>query len=458
MSWIPNLSVYVMRKIPVVAPTFAQLLKDIPEGSAQTRLFVQAAMDPPPDLEHLHWDALRYKTPPGEWTHREWWFVLKLGRMNRQVATGLAGTDETPFKFSLTDEVQSLLPKIDMRGTAATPTVLNSAATSAARKYQIEALMDEAFTSSKIEGAATTRPKAMKMLREESKPRDKSERMILNNYLAMERLVEVRDEPLSLDLMRELHAILTKDTLDDPSMEGTFRGPGDLIVIVDERQETIYEPPPHAQLHARLERLVAFANGTNDQPYIHPVIKAIILHFMIGYEHPFVDGNGRLARALCYWQLLRSGYWIARYVSISQAILKTKAKYYRAYLETETDENDLTYFIQYNLRGLVGEMERFEQLVEQSQRELDDLGKNVRRLKNLNLRQRDLVLHALKHPHFEYTITGHATAHAITHEGARKDLLELVELGLMERHAQRNPHQYVFYPDLMDRLLKMPEE
>jgi hypothetical protein len=67
------------------------------------------------------------------------------------------------------------------------------------------------------------------------------------------------------------------------------------------------------------------------------------------------------------------------------------------------------------------------------------------------------VLHGLKHAHFAYTIGGHATTHSVTHEAARKDLLEMVKMGLMQRHAARNPHQYLFYPDLMDRMKALPE-
>jgi len=368
---------------------------------------------------------------------------VKIGRAGRKVATGLSGADGKPFTIMLTGEMQSLLPAIDTRGTAAT---------SAARKYEVEAVMEEAFTSSRIEGAATTRLKAMKMLREKGKPRDVSEKMIVNNHQPMERLWAIKDQPLSLDMIRELHAVLTRDTFDDPAMEGVFRGPKDLIVVADERQEMIYEPPPHGQLPSRLEKLAAFANATSDAPFIHPVIKAIILHFMIGYEHPFVAGNGRLARAICYWQLLRAGYGFAKDVSISNAILKAKAKYYRAYLETETDENDLTYFIQYNLRSLVGGMKRFEELVDQSQSESDELGRNVRQLGNPNQRQRDLVLHGLRREHFGYTITGHATTHAVTHEAARRDLPELVKAGLMECDRSHKPHRFTFYPDLMMRM------
>jgi Fic family protein len=82
---------------------------------------------------------------------------------------------------------------------------------------------------------------------------------------------------------------------------------------------------------------------------VHPVVRAILIHFMLGYDHPFYDGNGRTARALFYWSLARSGYWLMEYVSISRLLRQAPAQYARAYRHTETDDNDTTYFIVHQL-------------------------------------------------------------------------------------------------------------
>ena len=111
----------------------------------------------------------------------------------------------------------------------------------------------------------------------------------------------------------------------------------------------LHEPPPAASLPQRLERLCAFANAIDGEPFVHPVIRAILLHYMVGYDHPFVDGNGRTARALFYWSLARSGYWRMEYVSISRLLRQAPAQYSRAYLHSEADDNDTTYFILHQL-------------------------------------------------------------------------------------------------------------
>ena len=74
---------------------------------------------------------------------------------------------------------------------------------------------------------------------------------------------------------------------------------------------------------------------------------------MIAFIHPFVDGNGRVARSIIYWYLLKNGYWLTQYISISRIIGETKIQYERSFLYTEYDDNDLTYFINYNLDTII---------------------------------------------------------------------------------------------------------
>ena len=102
-----------------------------------------------------------------------------------------------------------------------------------------------------------------------------------------------------------------------------------------------------------MQRLCDFANADEASlPFVHPVLRAILLHFMIGYDHPFADGNGRTARALFYWSMARSGYWLMEYTSISHILRKAPARYMRAYLHTETDKNDTTYFLLHQLQTI----------------------------------------------------------------------------------------------------------
>ena len=211
-----------------------------------------------------------------------------------------------PFSFSDSGYLYRMLHEVDRDASGRIELSADVVTTDSRNRYLVNSLIEEAITSSQLEGAATTRRVAKEMLRSGRKPRDRSERMIVNNYRAMEFVRELAGEDLSAPVLLELQRILTEDTLDDPGAVGRFRLPSDDVYVIDQRDGTVlHEPPDADELDERLDRLFRFANATDDTAFVHPVVRAILLHFMIGYDHPFVDGNGRTARALFYWAMAK---------------------------------------------------------------------------------------------------------------------------------------------------------
>ena len=327
-------------------------------------------------------------------------------------------------------------------------------------RYLVSSLIEEAITSSQLEGAATTRKEAKAMLRSGRQPRDKSERMILNNYYAMESIRDLRGVDLTPERVFDLHRIVTEGTLDNSDAAGRLRESDERINVVTADHTTVLHEPPDAEtLPWRMELLCQFANATSDDgPFVHPVIRAILLHYMLGYDHPFVDGNGRTARALFYWSLARSGYWLMEYVSISRLLKKAPAKYVRAYLYSETDDNDSTYFIIHQLGVIEQAIQALHEYLARKmaeQRGAEELLRHAPRLSSrLNHRQIALLSHALRHGGHGYTVLSHKRSHRVTHQTARTDLQLLVELNLLEQ-AKRG-RAFVFYApdDLRERLEK----
>ena len=121
----------------------------------------------------------------------------------------------------------------------------------------------------------------------------------------MQSIKTILDEKLNIELLLKLHLLITKETLESPDDEGRFRNPNDNFSVVTNYGELLFTPPKAEEIENRLKALIDFANETNDKPFIHPVIKAIILHFWMAYIHPFIDGNGRMARTLFYWYMLK---------------------------------------------------------------------------------------------------------------------------------------------------------
>jgi Fic family protein len=407
--------------------------------------------------EYIHWDKLRRLTPPPGFTHEEWWLALKQarGQQKKELHTLLC-TNETPFSFSLPDPVPELLHHIDQdAGGRIEMPEAGLTHPQARNRYLLHSLTEEAITSSQLEGATTTRKVAKKMLRENRAPRDVSEQMILNNYRTMQLVRECKDQPLTPELVFEIHRTVTELTMENPSDAGRFRTSDNIRVYENFSDEVLHTPPPCKELPKRLEDMCEFANGETPDYFINPVVRSIILHFWLAYDHPFTDGNGRTARALFYWAMLQNKYWLCEFISISSVIKKAPAKYGRAFLHTETDENDLTYFIIYHLNVI-------QQAIKDLHSYIAEKTKSVRLAESmlrsspikLNHRQISLLSHALRNPDAEYTIRAYQNTHDVVYETARADLQFLEQKGLLiKRQAGRS---FSYFPaGEIDKKLKV---
>jgi Fic family protein len=291
------------------------------------------------------------------------WSLVKAVRVPQLQDMIELGNPPVMCKFFLTPTIQRAISSTDRHTTKASLELL---ATKLGEKSRLEYLLsdlieDEAISSSQLEGAATTTKVAKKLLKTQRKPRSIDEKMILGNFKMTNFVRENKDRELSVELIKELHNIGVEGIADDQYAPGVFRNNDD-VCVVDGDGDVVHQPPPAVGLTERLEAIVSWANEShedNKQGYIHPLLKAITLHFAIGYEHPFLDGNGRVARALFYWYLFKTDFLVFRFISISH-LLKGKAiGYGRSYLFTETDEMDLTYFLEFQCTQIIQAIESF---------------------------------------------------------------------------------------------------
>jgi Fic family protein len=314
--------------------------------------------------------------------------------------------------------------------------------------YLIASLSEEAITSSQLEGASTTRQVAKEMLKVGRAPRDRSEQMILNNYDAMQFVRRMASEELTPAIVYELQKLLTAGTLDVPDAAGRLRRADEAVVVSDEIGTVLHVPPPAEQLQRRLAEMCAFANAQSSATFIHPLVRAIALHFWLAYDHPFVDGTGRTARALFYWSVARDGYWLCEYLSISRLLRKARGKYARSFLYVETDDNDFTYFLLAQLQILTRAIEALHGYLARKQAELDRtaelMRRSLRRRTDFNPRQLALLNHAIKNPDAVYTLESHRRSHNVSYETARSDLLVLTERRLLMQ--SKRGRAFIFSP------------
>ena len=438
-------------KIPVAPPDTGDIL----DGLTEDRFRAILKGRPLVAGKYLHWDNVRHREPPGALTPEEWWAGIKFARDSASESMPLLDKEGKPFGLVYAAPVRQGLHEIDQRfGTTDASSDVQSMVDAHGRNYLLaNSLMEEAIRSSQLEGASTTRAKAKDMIRERRRPVDKSETMILNNFQAMEGIEELAEEELTRDTVFELHRILVQGTLEDPEKAGVFREPEDNVVVeLLHTVDTAHVPPDAGELPERMERLLAFANGHTPDDWLHPVLRAVVLHFMIGYDHPFVDGNGRVARALFYWAMIRHGYPLTKFLSISRVLREAPAQYARAYLYTETDGSDLTYFVDHQIQVILRSVDALARYVDQKVSATRELEAALRASPELNHRQLRLLGHALRHPGFEYTVRSHQTSHRVVNNTARADLTDLAEKRLLVQAKRGREHVFIAPRDLQDRL------
>lgn len=422
-------------KIPMPPPDFESLMRKV---ASEGRLLDILDRVEDGDDEYLAWDKLRYKVPPDGLTHEDWWFGIRFRRRVNLRELPLELVGGSPVSYALPDIVLRELDYVSQRasGQIALPEEVMSK--SSRDRYVIQSLVEEAISSSQLEGASTTRREARRMLAYGEAPKDRSQQMILNNYRAMQRIREIKDEPFTPERICEIHRMVTEKTLDDPEAAGRIQNspdPADRVKILDEEDRLLHQPPPVDQLPGRLEQLCAFANADSDSsPYVPPVVRALTIHFMMGYDHYFEDGNGRTARALFYWSMLKQGYWLTEHLAISLILKQAPSRYARSFIYTEQDAGDLTYFLIYHLevirRALISLDEYLHKKTVEVQRARALL---VGGPGGFNHRQVALLQSATRNPSNYYTAESHMNYHAVSKQTARNDLYELEQRGLLER-------------------------
>lgn len=441
-------------KMPVrPAKSFHELLETTDPHRLITRILTNANVRATIDGRYRHWDSLRHMNPPDDLTPEEWWVGIRMVRTQISHPTPLNDRQGRPFTIALPAVLLHMLQQVDKNVTGQI-TVSEQVTNAATRKrYLISSLIEEAITSSQLEGATTSRRVAKDMIRTGRAPHNQSERMILNNYHAMNFVREHHDTPLTPAFVLNLHHLVIQGTLDDPHAAGRLQTTDEeRIGVFDEYGTLLHAPPDAASLPDRLQAMCDFANqedGGDD--YLHPVVRSIIMHFWLAYDHPFLDGNGRTARALFYWSMLHRGYWLTEFLTVSTILKNAPAKYARSFLYTEWDENDLTYFVLYQLEVLLRAVEQLQNYLRRKMRDIQDT-EQLLRTTDLNHRQVALIGYALRTPDATFTFRSHQMSHNIAYQSARTDLLELESRGLIMRRKAGRTFNFIPAENIADQL------
>ncbi len=398
------------------------------------------------------WEEIRYRSGPENISSEEWWLGIKFNRLQARQTIPLCNKNGKPFNYAINNLVMRHLHDIDsMAGGMLRSDASINLSRQSRTNYLVFSLEEESIMSSILEGASVTRADAKAMLRENRPPNGVDERMIANNYRTMQQIIAWKDDPLTPDRLLSLHTLMTEGTLDSPGREGHWRQASDNVRIEEEFSgEVIYTPPPAAKVPQLMQDLCDFANQESDSDYLHPVLKAIILHYWLAYVHPFTDGNGRTARTLFYWFMLKNDFWLFEYITISNEIRRKRngRSYYDAFRYTEMDDEDLNYFISDQLLTITRAIESFYAYIRSKRKEQDTLLEHIDGQRDLNARQRQVLTALLKDSDMMMTFESHMNTYHVTRQTARTDILELLEKGYLICRKEARAHQFFAAPNL----------
>ena len=381
------------------------------------------------NIDFEYWDTVKYKKCPPECTPTDLWTYVKAARIKSAITVW----EKYGVSLSLTNNMQKKCHEIDMNwgGSWGADATIDS---KTKEQYLVSSLMEEAIYSSMMEGASTTRKVAKEMLRKKVAPKDKSQQMIHNNYQTIQFIIAHKNEPLTEDLLLHIHRLMTENTMLSPDDAGRFRTNNDVVVENGITHETVHTPPSYDEIPQFINDLCLFFNQNDDKQFIHPIIRGIIIHFMISYIHPFADGNGRTARAMFYWYMLRKGYWLTEYLSISRVIAKSKKSYEKAFLYAEADQMDIGYFVAYNLRVLEQSFQQLQNYIKRKQSEKND-ALILMQIGDINERQAQIIKHFDNSPNAMLTIKDIQTKFMISPTTAKADVTGLVKRGILAEIA-----------------------
>lgn len=314
------------------------------------------------------------------------------------------------------------------------------------QEFRREASARMTHYSTKIEGNRLTLKQTKELLAgREVVAREVDKREALNYYDSLD-LVHRHSKarkPVTETLIKEIHSTVQKGIVKG-RLKGEYREAQNAIYDSATRK-AVYFPPEATDVPSLMKSFVAWLNQDRET---HPILKAGIAHYQFVTIHPFMDGNGRTARALATLVLYREGYDLKRFYSLEEYYAEDLRGYYNALHRCQgvhyynNPDPEITPWLDYFLNGAAVTFERVKEKAlasvqktkgPQTEKDiglLQKIGPRERRVlsffgKNLQLRTRNLC-----------------SLFNIKERAARDLLVKWIESGLIEKQGSGKRDAY----------------
>lgn len=294
-------------------------------------------------------------------------------------------------KFSITNNILTYISRIE----SSKAIIDNSPLIPAwVAKFQDEARSRTVHFGTKIEGNDLTAIQAQQVVRLDNvveptevirktgiMARDRDIQEVLN-YRNVINWINQQEEPdfrivFTEDTFKTIHK-LTVYNLIDTDYQGNYRNK-QVIIKSATQGEVVFRPPVSVEIPYLINDFFKWSHSEQAK-FTHPIIRAAITHYQLVYIHPYIEGNGRTARAMATLLLYSLGYDFKQFFSLEQYFDSDIDSYYQALLSVQQSNSDLTYWLEYFCYGLAIEIDKVKQQVAKLSKDLKlkkQLGKQV---------------------------------------------------------------------------------
>ena len=236
------------------------------------------------------------------------------------------------------------------------------------KSFKTDAMVRTIYHGTQIEGNGLSLDQAQRVLEGEqvvAGERDVQE--VINYRNVMRYLDELlgKGEQYSLPQLMEIHRQTVHRLISEERM-GVVRST-QVVIKQGDTGQIVLTPPPFLEVPYLLGQFYEWLNSEEAEP-VHPVLKAGITHYILVAIHPFVEGNGRTARAYAMYVMLREGYDIKRFLSLEEHFDGDVARYYEALGRVDRGhgqllERDITAWLEYFCEVVATELEKIKERI-----------------------------------------------------------------------------------------------
>jgi Fic family protein len=302
-----------------------------------------------------------------------------------------------------------------------------------------DALVIAAHASTSIEGNPLSLDEVTRLAEGREVMATRRSKQEVLNYLDVLRNIEryAKKGHIEERGVLSLHGDVSKEVLKDPSHEGRYRDT-QVVVANSVTGKVIFVPPPPDEVPKHTKDLVLWIDSDKSSN-LHPVLVAGIAHYEFVRIHPFVDGNGRTARALATLILVTRGFDIKRFFALDDYYDSNRPNYYQVLNKVDQESLDLTGWLEYFTEGVLVAISRVRERVL-------ELSTDRRKMKQrgqiaLTTRQMEILEAAIRDGRI--TSGDVAKRYRISPQAARKELRKMIDLGILERKGEGRASHFV---------------